>query len=695
MRFISTLFIILTSMCAFAQSVDDYRTFQSGSWNNTATWERWNGSSWVNPAPSTPNSSVGVITVLNTHIVTVTSSVSADQVTVNSAGQITVNSSVTFTIDNGTGSDLAVSGTVSNAGTITISTSAIIDFNSGCSYIHAQNGGTIPAANFNSGSTCKVTGVTSTMVSIPSACHHFIWDCSGQTVSGNFASASTNNVSGNLTVLNTGTGQINLANGGTRTLNVAGNFTQSGGIFNLSFGTGSPVFSVAGNLLLSGGTFNVALSTGVPVFSVAGNFTNNGATFNSGTGTNLITFNGSSAQTIGGSSSTTFNSVTINNSTSTLSSATVTLGNSITINNVLTLTRGYIISTGSNLLNLGSSATVSGGSASSYVNGPVSKTGTSAFVFPTGSGNGTKWARIGIGAPTSSSTFTAQYFFNAASNTSSMAGTPTPVLDHVSNLEYWQLDRTSGSGNATVTLYWENASQSQINDCSSNTLRVAHWNGSAWENNNNTVTTSGSCTGSSAGSVTTNGNVTSFSPFTFGSTSNTLNPLPVVLTNFSASVKEQMVLLQWTTACELNNDYFTVEKSTDGLSFLPLARIEGHGNSLSVQQYQFTDETVVFFPTYYRLIQVDRNGKATVLGTRFVDLANHQKEIKIYPNPANKLLTVEGEVGEKLEIFNVYGKMVFTMVFTEPVHLLNLDILPGGTYFAKTSTSLIRLYLIR
>jgi hypothetical protein len=129
------------------------------------------------------------------------------------------------------------------------------------------------------------------------------------------------------------------------------------------------------------------------------------------------------------------------------------------------------------------------------VNGSVQKAGTTAFVFPTGSA--TRFARIGIGAPSASTTFTARYFSTPFGIYTS-ASAPLPIFNNVSAREYWTLNQTVGSGNATVTLYWEDSQYSQIDDCSTTDLRVARYNGSAWQNNNNSVSTTGSCSLSSA-----------------------------------------------------------------------------------------------------------------------------------------------------------------------------------------------------
>ena len=93
------LFIFLLSTQLSAQATGDYRSVQSGNWNSTSTWERWDGSQWVTPSPSTPTTPSNVVTIRNTHTVTVTASVTVDQIVIDVGGQVNINSGVTWTIN--------------------------------------------------------------------------------------------------------------------------------------------------------------------------------------------------------------------------------------------------------------------------------------------------------------------------------------------------------------------------------------------------------------------------------------------------------------------------------------------------------------------------------------------------------------------------------------------------------------------
>jgi hypothetical protein len=86
-------------------------------------------------------------------------------------------------------------------------------------------------------------------------------------------------------------------------------------------------------------------------------------------------------------------------------------------------------------------------------------------------------------------------------------------------------------------------------------------------------------------------------------------PLPVTLLNFEATCDNGITVLNWSTASENNNDYFIIEKSTDGIHFSPLSTVQGSGNSSELINYSYRDYSSTIDINYYRLKQVDFDGK--------------------------------------------------------------------------------------
>ena len=444
------------------------------------------------------------------------------------------------------------------------------------------------------------------------------------------------------------------------------------GFYSLTVSNNNSV-SLAGAITVSGNFDNQGqFSAATYAISLAGNWNNDGVYTNT---SNTITLNGTSDQSLTGSTSTTFNNLTINKS-----SGTLTLSAATTVNGTLTLTSGKIYTTSTNLLTLGSSASVTGASNSSYVDGPVAKvmTSTSAFTFPTGK-NGRYQSVAVTPASAVSVTFRAEYFDATTNNSPCGTG-----INHVSQVEYHQVDRTSGSTNAYVTLSW--GTQSKVDGSALADLRVARWNGTQWEDKGQ-ASVSGT---SSSGTIKSN-LVTSFSPFKLASATSS-NPLPVNLISFSAEVVKESVQLNWETASEINNDYFSVERSNDGITFEELDQVAGNGNSNVPINYSFLDAHSFNGISYYRLKQVDYNGAFEYSAVVSVNVeGNTNAGLVIYTDkitPSSLQFLVNGSANETgtFQIVDLSGKICQSQTYSmsQNSELVTLNInqqLHSGIYF--------------
>ena len=324
---------------------------------------------------------------------------------------------------------------------------------------------------------------------------------------------------------------------------------------------------------------------------------------------------------------------------------TITLNETDSIAETLTFNAGKILSTFPFVFMNGS--TYSGVSDSGFIDAPVTKIGNSAFVFPVGK-IGTGFQAIAISAPANTTdAFTAEYKRISPYALGYLMGTG---LTKVSGCEYWQLDRTAGTSNVSVSLYG-NANSGCLTatganyftggGSSLNDLRVCRFNSvnNTWEIIGSGATT----TGTSPDVVTTtNAAVTAFSPFTFGSIAT--NPLPVTLIRFQARAEGSAARLQWTTATEHNNDRFEIERSTDGQLFNRIGVVDGAGNSLQQRNYSFTDADAALSGNtiYYRLKQVDNDESFSYSPIEQVNFSRPAAvNIQATPNPFNTSITIE------------------------------------------------------
>jgi hypothetical protein len=115
----------------------------------------------------------------------------------------------------------------------------------------------------------------------------------------------------------------------------------------------------------------------------------------------------------------------------------------------------------------------------------------------------------------------------------------------------------------------------------------------------------------------------------------TITTLPMALLTFEAGVQQNLVVLNWKTATEQDNDYFIVERSTDGTEWEEIVQMDGAGTTNQQRAYTAADEYPLPGIQYYRLKQVDWNGDALYSDIESVNFAAQTAdEISIYPNPS-------------------------------------------------------------
>jgi hypothetical protein len=133
------------------------------------------------------------------------------------------------------------------------------------------------------------------------------------------------------------------------------------------------------------------------------------------------------------------------------------------------------------------------------------------------------------------------------------------------------------------------------------------------------------------------------------------SPLPVELVDFNVRPNtNETISLSWKTATEVNNDYFEIEHSQEGLHFETIGRIDGHGTSSNVHEYKFTDAFPKEGSNYYRLKQVDFDNKFNYTRILLCKLKMKEKEpIQLFPNPAkgDVYMTIsENEINSPIEV---------------------------------------------
>ena len=497
-------------------------------------------------------------------------------------------------------------------------------------------------------------------------------------------------VGGAVTIGNTGVSAFNgviLGNGATdgnitaTSLTLSGTGTSKGGFRSEQVGNTA---AIGGDITINTGGY-LDLQGGVSggTISLTGNYSNNDAiTAFDETGSTVI-FNGTGPQSINTNGfQEDFGYLTMNKSSNDL-----TLNAPISVKSTLTMTSGRIMTSDpGGLLTLTNTASVSGANdaAPSFVHGPMVKVGTTSFTFPIGKSTRLHPASVTNLTAGATDAFIAEYF---AADPTVDIGTPieTPPLDHISSCEYWKVDQYSGTPLGRVTLSWKAPMSCGVTNLTD--LRVTKWDGSMWRDRGN---------GGAFGTVLlgtipqASTQETAFMPgsdyWTLASVSID-NPLPIELLWFDARREGSEVRLDWATASERNNDYFTVERSADGHTFSDVLRVDGAGNSTTTLSYSDYDRWPMPGTSFYRLRQTDFDGATTVSDMVAVKMPGKGANGMVVLNEPERLIALHDfTVGSRIEVLDMTGRLVWqSRVDTEERSFIPIVQLGTGAYVLRMS----------
>ena len=166
--------------------------------------------------------------------------------------------------------------------------------------------------------------------------------------------------------------------------------------------------------------------------------------------------------------------------------------------------------------------------------------------------------------------------------------------------------------------------------------------------------------------------------------------LPVELLYFTAECMGEATQLQWSTASETNNEYFTIERSSDAVNYEEVARIQGAGTTSQRNDYSFMVDNNSTAITYYRLRQTDIDGKYEIFAPIAIQCQNNKAatEISIYPVPANDQVNFfsSNSPMTRIEIYSIMGAKVAEEPAEGNQTTLHIGNLARGVYAVKVFT---------
>ncbi len=423
-----------------------------------------------------------------------------------------------------------------------------------------------------------------------------------------FQNASVQTVDGNLTGINK-LGNVNvIKTGGSLTFlqdaDVAGNLTVN---------SSSTTVDMNGKRIKLAGNFaNTSSSVVVPVNST-------------------LEFNGSNNQTYHqGGGSLELQNIVVNKT-----GGVVTLLTDLVADEqgTLLLTSG-VINTGAFKVNFENENVnaLTGGSSSSYIQGELERRidGTTAtYNFPLGNtAIGFELATISYTNTTSAGSISGRFDVWPATvpmgPASNDCGGANYGLLPMFNSGYWTFNSTpsNATGNFNMTIASTGHTNAGVN--AGTTILKSTDNGTTWG-------LDGNCVIGSNGTLAARTMMSGFGVMSIGQTS---SPLPIELLSFNGTAHEKYNLLEWMTATEKNNDYFTLEQSRDGISFQSIGTVKGAGNSNVPLNYSLKHNNPLNGITYYRLTQTDFDGTSTKSSIIAINRKGGSCIISAFPNPS-------------------------------------------------------------
>lgn len=145
-----------------------------------------------------------------------------------------------------------------------------------------------------------------------------------------------------------------------------------------------------------------------------------------------------------------------------------------------------------------------------------------------------------------------------------------------------------------------------------------------------------------------------------------ISTLPIELLSFTASMNsESRAEISWVTATETNNDFFTIERTKDGVNYEVVGTVDGAGTSTSVKEYSFVDPLPYPGISYYRLKQTDYDGQFEYSNLVSLSAEYDDLEVTVYPNPAPAdaiVIELSGkeEVTMQVVVTDIYGRKCYS-----------------------------------
>ena len=368
--------------------------------------------------------------------------------------------------------------------------------------------------------------------------------------------------------------------------------------------------------------------------------------------------------------------------------------NTLTATDSLYLTSGKVVTDANTNMCIGRRNFAGVLTGSGYVNGILVRwiTGTGTYTFPIYDMDTNRQVTVIVtAAPTEPGTLAAR-FVRGQPSTNGLPLTDGSILvNRVAQNGVWRLTSGNNLGSLQYNLTVRADSFAGVYNVAGLSLLRRDNNTAAWTVSGNYV----AATGSRYTPLVSRTNLSSLGEFTLGSDT-AMNPLPVEWLKFTGHVSHTHAVLRWATATEKNNSHFIVQRSADAVNFTTIGYVKGKGNSVSVTDYEYTDDQV-FTQTpsaYYRLIQEDLDGTQSFSRIIYLTATPQNELLQVIPNPFNKApdMVFSSATNETVAVLitDISGRTLATQtVYVQEginrIQVSSVSTLPAGIYFISLS----------
>jgi len=322
-------------------------------------------------------------------------------------------------------------------------------------------------------------------------------------------------------------------------------------------------------------------------------------------------------------------------------------------------------------------ADYSPGNSKSYIDGAVARNISSytglATHYPIGTATQFRPLNLNFG----------QYIYDVY--TARALNAPVPVqplpagINAVSNLSYYKVtSKLNAPINAlTVTLPYLHGDG--VTDPAN--LRIVRDSAGTW------LSEGGVGTHKDTGSITSTLPITHVGNLALANATGGTNALPVTWLDFTAALQNNAVMLKWSIAQEINVGYYAVEHSADGVRFNTVTQMNAYNNAGKGAAYQYLHTNPVRGINYYRIKEIDKDGKYVYSKTINIQLSD-KNNITVTPNPAKDVVTVTAaDIIKEIYCYNATGQLVKKVALSSNTCVLQLKQFAGGIYTLKIVTA--------